>query len=259
MTGPAGLAELAEDPDVSVEPAEGALRVVEERFCVVIGPRRRWASVSRLRLADDPDELQQQVADIGDLVGSITAVTWSIGSSATPVDVPERLLRLGLRAPDPPYDPVCTAMTLTREPADETTLDVRRIETLAEHRLGLEIMLAAAHWTEAGAAEARALAEETFQRRTRRGGFQWLAWLDGEAVACAVADRSPAGLFLAGGATLPGARGLGCYRALVRARWDEAVRLGLGGLAVQAQLGTSAPILRQLGFTDIAVVHTLQC
>ena len=41
------------------------------------------------------------------------------------------------------------------------------------------------------------------------------------------------------------ARGRGCYRALVRARWDEAVRLGTPGLAVQAQYGTAAPILRQ--------------
>jgi hypothetical protein len=46
--------------------------------------------------------------------------------------------------------------------------------------------------------------------------------------------------------------------ALVRARWDEAVRLGTPGLAVQAQYGTSAPILRRLGFAEVAVVHTLQ-
>jgi hypothetical protein len=36
------------------------------------------------------------------------------------------------------------------------------------------------------------------------------------------------------------------------------VRLGLDGLAVQAQHGTSAPILRRLGFTEVATVHTLQ-
>ena len=149
-------------------------------------------------------------------------------------------------------------MALTDEPSPVTGVDVRRIETLEEHRLGLEILLSAARWTDSAAAEARAAAEDTFERRSRRGGFQWLAWLDGAPAAYALADRTPAGLFLAGGATLPEARGRGCYRALVRARWDEAVRLGTPGLAVQAQHSTSAPILRKLGFAEVASVHTLQ-
>ena len=58
--------------------------------------------------------------------------------------------------------------------------------------------------------------------------------------------------------TLAEARGGGCYRALVRARWDEAVALGLPGLAVQAQYGSSFPILRRLGFVETATVHTLR-
>lgn len=77
-------------------------------------------------------------------------------------------------------------------------------------------------------------------------------------MAWAAAEIADGGLFLSGGATLPGARGRGCYRALVRARWDEAMRLGLPGLAVQSQYGSSAPILRRLGFVEVATVHTLQ-
>ena len=46
--------------------------------------------------------------------------------------------------------------------------------------------------------------------------------------------------------------------SLVRARWEEAARLGLPGLAVQAQYGSSAPILWRLGFRETSVVHTLQ-
>ena len=108
------------------------------------------------------------------------------------------------------------------------------------------------------AARERAEARQTFERRTRRGGLQWLAVVDDAPVAFALADRSPVGLFLAGGATLPEARGRGCYRALVRARWDEAMALGLPGLAVQAQYKSSAPILRRLGFVETATVHTLR-
>lgn len=119
-------------------------------------------------------------------------------------------------------------------------------------------MLTAATWSESAARAERERAAEVFERRQHRGGLQWLAYVDGRPVAWAMADRAAAGLYLAGGSTLPEARGRGCYRALVYARWEEAVRLGLAGLAVQAQYGSSAPILRRLGFVEVATIHTLQ-
>jgi GNAT superfamily N-acetyltransferase len=252
------LTALAEDPEFFVEPPEGSQRLADDRYCVIVGPHGRWAGVCRLRLPPPPDELAQTVAEIRQLVAGVDLVIWNVGSSATPEALPDRLRELGLRDPDPPMDAVCAAMALGQEPPGVDGVDVRRIETLAEHRAGLEIMLAAASWTESAAAAERARAEETYARRTRRGGYQWLAWLGSKPVAFGLADRTTAGLFLAGGSTLPEARGRGCYRALVRARWDEAVRLGTPGLAVQAQYGTSAPILRKLGFSEVATVHTLQ-
>lgn len=252
------LIALAEDPEFFVQPPEGAQRIADDRYCVVIGPQERWAGVCRLRLPAQPEELARAVAEIRQLVAGVDLVVWNVGSSATPDALPDRLRALGLRDPDPPMDAVCAAMVLGEEPPGVDGVDVRRIETLEEHRAGLEIMLAAASWPETAAADERARAEDTFQRRTRRGGFQWLARVGGKPVAFGIADRTTAGLFLAGGSTLPEARGRGCYRALVRARWDEAVRLGTPGLAVQAQYGTSAPILRKLGFTEVATVHTLQ-
>jgi GNAT superfamily N-acetyltransferase len=252
------LALLAEEPDLLVSPPEGSAHVVTGSYCVVVAPQRRWASVCRLRLPDPPAAFRRTLAEIDALVDGITPVLWNVGGSATPAGLPQRLREHGLRDPDPPYEPVCSALALDHEPPAVDGVEVDRITTLEDHLAGLEIMLAAAEWSEDAADEARATAEETFRRRTRRGGFQWLARVDGEPVAFALADRTPAGLFLAGGSTLPGARGRGCYRALVRARWDEAVRLGTPGLAVQAQYATSAPILRRLGFVDVAVVHTLQ-
>lgn len=252
------LVSLAEDPEFHVEPPEGSQRFADDRFCVIIGPHRRWAGVCRLRLPPEADELSRTVAEIRRLVAGIEPVVWNVGSSATPEALSDRLREHGLREPDPPMDAVCAAMALAEEPPAVGAVDVRRIETLAEHRAGLEVMLAATSWTPRAAADERARAEETFERRMRRGGHQWLAWADGRPVAYGLADPSPHGLFLAGGSTLPGARGRGCYRALVRARWDEAVRLGTPGLAVQAQYGSSAPILRRLGFTEVASVHTLQ-
>jgi GNAT superfamily N-acetyltransferase len=149
-------------------------------------------------------------------------------------------------------------MVLDSEPPAVDGVQVRRVETFDDHLAGLEVMLAAAEWAPGHAADERARARDVFERRTRRGGYQWLALVDDEPVGFGAADRADEGLFLAGGSTRPEARGRGCYRALVRARWEEARRLGLPGLAVQAQYGTSAPILRRLGFTEVAQVHTLR-
>ena len=64
------------------------------------------------------------------------------------------------------------------------------------------------------------------------------------------------GMYLAGAITLPEYRGRGCYRALLRARWDEAVRLGAPALVVHAQ-ETSRPILERCGFERVATLHEL--
>jgi len=66
------------------------------------------------------------------------------------------------------------------------------------------------------------------------------------------------GVALMGGAVLPEARGRGLYRALVRARWDDAVERGTPALAVMANPDTSYPILRRLGFEDVCVVRRLE-
>jgi hypothetical protein len=253
-----GLRGLAEDPEFHLDPPQGAERFADDRFCLVVGSERRWAGVCRLRLPDDPAVLVETVGEILGRVSGIDPVVWNVGPSARPTGLPRQLRALGLRAPDPPLEPVAVAMILEREPAAVGGVEVRRIETLDDHLIGLEIMLAADTWSEEAASTERRLARETFERRRRRGGMQWLALADGVPAAFAAAERGPAGLYLAGGATAPGARGRGCYRALVRARWDEAVRLGTPGLAVQAQLGSSAPILRRLGFAEVATIHTLQ-
>ena len=99
------LAALAEDPELFVEPPVGSVRVVDDRYCVVIGPERRWASVCRLRLLDQAVELVRAVSEIRDLVAGVTPVLWNVGSSATadrPSRPPARLRSSGPRpAPRP--------------------------------------------------------------------------------------------------------------------------------------------------------------
>jgi hypothetical protein len=209
------LVALAEDPEFFIDPPEGSERRTDERFYLTIGPHGRWAGVCRLRLPDDADQIARAVAEIQGLTAGIDNVTWNVGSSATPAGLPERLRALGLHDPAPPLEPLVAAMALEHEPPEVQGVEVRRIETLAEHLAGLEIMLTSSTWSDAAAAAERDRAEEVFERRQRRGGLHWLAYLEGRPVAIAIADRGGAGLFLAGGSTLPEARRRGCYRALV--------------------------------------------
>lgn len=95
-----------------------------------------------------------------------------------------------------------------------------------------------------------ALAAQFEALRKSRSGAVYGAWLDGELVGSARAFFSPRGVLLAGGSTLPAARGRGVYRALVRARWDDAVEAGLPALVVHAG-AMSRPILERLGFEQV--------
>jgi hypothetical protein len=170
-----------------------------------------------MRLRLDADGVGTAVEEIRALVSGADRVTWWVGSSATPPDLADRLRELGLGAPKPPVDPVSAAMVLTREPPPVPGVEVR----LAGPQL------------------------------------RWLAFLDGRQAATAKAIAGPAGLLLIGGSTEPWARGRGCYRALVRARWEEAVRRGTPALVVQAG-PLSEPILRRLGFERVATIEALE-
>jgi GNAT superfamily N-acetyltransferase len=100
-----------------------------------------------------------------------------------------------------------------------------------------------------------AQAEERFSQQGELGAT-YLAWVDGEPVAQAYAAYTEHGLLLFGGATLPTARGRGAYRALVRARWEDAVARGTPALVTHAG-AMSRPILARLGFEELAAIWIL--
>lgn len=84
---------------------------------------------------------------------------------------------------------------------------------------------------------------------------RWIARLDDRVVGTAGAVLGDAGVNLFGGGVLPGARGRGIYRALVKARWEAAVKRGTPALTVQAGR-MSGPVLERLGFELIAPMPT---
>jgi hypothetical protein len=89
-----------------------------------------------------------------------------------------------------------------------------------------------------------------------RGCPTYAAWLDREIVSAGTCAPTPHGLLLYGGATVSRARGRGAYRALLRARWDEAMARGTPALITQGG-SMSRPILERLGFEPVGHVHML--
>jgi hypothetical protein len=61
---------------------------------------------------------------------------------------------------------------------------------------------------------------------------------------------------LSGAATLSEARGRGAYRALVHARWQDAVDRGTP-LAVTDAGRQSLPILARMGFREVCTIRAL--
>jgi GNAT superfamily N-acetyltransferase len=178
--------------------------------------------------------------------------TWEVGSSATPPDLVDRLLGLGLEIEEGDI----RAMVLTEPLADPPPADVvaRPVESVQEYRLAQRLAGEVFGDTPEAIAERDAQAEEGFARQGRNQTF--LAFVDGEPVAMGVASYADYGVTLFGGSTRPEARGRGAYRALVAARWEEAKRRGTPALVTQAS-PMSKPILERLGFREVARITIL--
>jgi len=224
--------------------------VDDARFHVAVSNDRKW--INACRLAFEPGDAAAVFTEVHALEPR------GIASWITPrADLVESLRAAGCRDPWPPLLPVFTALVTDREPPAVDGIEVRRVESFEDFVLALELELSSESWTEEAREPRRADRRETYERRRKLPGGGWLAYIDGRAVASAGAIACSAGLFLGGAATHPDARGRGCYRALVRARWDEAVRLGTPALVVHAQ-ESSRPILESVGFERVGTVYELE-
>ncbi len=249
------IRELAENANTYTPLAPDEERIANERYVISFGAGTdpHFTVVQRLRLGDD--DVDDAVDEIRGLVAARgrRACTWEVGDSATPPGLVDLLLARGC---EPDREPLAMGMVLTEPPADTApAVDARRVRTLAEYEDAIRIAHTAFEMPPASTAEALARAERDFARE----GDEWttyLAFLDGRPVARATAQFTEHGVLLFGGATLPEARGRGVYRALVRARWNDAVAHGTPVLVTHAG-SMSRPILRSLGFREVAQVRIL--
>ncbi len=179
---------------------------------------------------------------------------WWVGPSATPTDLEVRLLAAGAR---PWNEGVIASMLTDRPPPEVPEVEVRRVETYEDFVTAREIAWTVAGLTTEQADEVRVTLPEKWERRLGTDeGAAYLAYVDGEPVASADILFLRFAGFLSGASTLPEQRGRGIYRALIRARWDEAKRRGTPALIVGAG-AMSRPILERIGFRVVAEQHLL--
>ena len=241
------LLEAAENANTYTPLGPKEERVANDRFVLWMGRGEGagWNVAQRFRLREnDVVAVREEIHTILRARGR-TVCSWEVGSSATPADLVERLLDLGLVDDEP--TPVAVGMVLAEPPAEAPPdVEVRRATTPEEHLAAARI-----------AAIAFGMPEPTAARpENDPNNIVYLAYVDGEPVARASASFGDHAVSLFGGSTLPEARGRGAYRALVHARWQDAVARGTP-LAVTDAGSQSRPILARLGFREVCTIRAL--
>jgi hypothetical protein len=244
------LREVAEYPNSFSPLGENEERIETGRYTLCIGAGSTWNTVQRQRFP--LEELDDVLAEVRAALRERgrTQTQWEVGSSA-PAGLVDALVERGV---EPEKDPYAVALVLTSEPpAAGPELTARQIESLEEMEAAMAVQWEAFEASPEEIEEARGLLPGRFRQKLY---LRHAVWLDGEIVSTGTAAPTEHGLLLYGGATKPSARGRGAYRALIRARWDDAVALGTPALITQGG-SMSRPILERLGFERVGEVHML--
>jgi len=258
---PTDLAEdvlsLAENSNLHHPLGPDDERLVDPRYVVYLGPGSfaGFTVVQRLRL--EPDEVEDTVAEVRaelDHRGRMER-TWEVGCSATPDDLTERLIDLGM---EPDREPYAVGMVLDHAPdPGPADVETRAVATLEDYLASVGIAMDAFGMSETDAQEVLDRAEADWTSlASSRDVRQFIALVDGEPVATGRSTYADVGVLLNGGSTVERARGRGAYRALVAARWEDALARGKTCLVTQAG-AMSRPILARLGFREVCDIRIL--
>jgi GNAT superfamily N-acetyltransferase len=232
-----------------------------ERYCLFVSPMPSMNIVQRIRV--ESDALMSTVDEVCELLRSRgrTQAAWTIDSGATPAGLEESLLAFGMVPYDePPLESSAAAMAIVTPPSGSASdgIEAREVRDHEEVDQFIDVEQSAVGLTRADSDGMRAAAHTMFDLRL--GGREtmrfYLASRDGEPVGAARASFLQFGVNLSGGAVTPAARSQGVYRALINARWNDAVAAGTPALTVQAG-HMSRPILDRLGFVTVAQITTL--
>jgi hypothetical protein len=244
------LREIAEYPNSFGPLGPNDERIETERYTLCMGLGKTWNTVQRQRFPEEEvDDVLEEVRPL--LLGRGRHRTqWEVGSAAEPSKLVDLLLERGLTRDK---DPFAVALVLTAPPPAAPGILARRVETFEEYTAANEVQWQAFETPEDEIAEARELLS---QRWHDAPVVTHAVWIDDEIVSAGTCAPTPYGLLLYGGATVSRARGRGAYRALLRARWDEAVARGTPALITQGG-SMSRPILERVGFEPVGHVDVL--
>ena len=211
--------------------------------------------MQRIRLQDDEIDDALEAARSFMRVTGATSASWWLSEHSTPDDVEARLLELGLFIVEDDY--LIDGMLLTSPPpAPPQAIDVHVVRNAEEFVAVVGAQDEAFGTPASERSDIADLVDEYELERPSDAVALFGAWVDGRVAGGGRAMFSSRGVFMAGGSTVPWARGRGVYRALVRARWDHAVERGTPMLVVQAG-AMSAPVLAGLGFEPHVQIHLL--
>lgn len=247
MVSPA-LRAYAEAPDRYSDVSADVERYADERVCVMQG--LTWAAVSDVHT----DDVEALVAEVRARVPAEKRPIWWLGPSSEPTDIYEQLQGLGFGTPADRADWLY-AMASATAPPEAPGIEVRAVETFDDFAAATQV-----GWDAFGlSAERRERDRPHLRTMFEAGGPRtFVAYLDDRPVGVGRSVYSDRGVFLIGGGVLEHARGRGVYRALVRARWEDAAARGTPGLIVEALPDTSYPILKRIGFEEVCIIRRLE-
>jgi Acetyltransferase (GNAT) family len=254
---PGGLRAFAEDPGAFVALGPDEERILTHHYCATFAAGEHFwsASVERLRFG-----VGDVVAGVAEIRGLVTtrgrkAAAWTVGPSATPDGLLDRLLALGMESES---DDGSAILVLTQPPrVQPSPFDVRLVTTYEDYLAAIEVGNQGFGFPSEDALDERRRAHDSFEsERTGPRSVRLLAVDGGRPVATGRAWFSPFGLYLGGGATIPSDRRRGAMSALIARAWREAVRRGTPALVTFGGNLAAAP-LQQVGFRAIGRVRHL--
>jgi hypothetical protein len=248
------LREFAQTPDrYTLIPAD-VERFADERVCMIQGSV--WAGVCGVRIHED--EVEALVAETREWIRPGKATAWWLDPGTRPQNLRERLLALGFEVPER-GDMMHALACVEPPPAGPADVVVRRVADFDAWLAATQLMWDAFETPQKEREAQRPHLRTELDASLAAGvPVTFLASLDGRAAGVGRSVYSDRGVFLIAGSVAEWARSRGVYRALVRARWDDAVARGTPALVTEALPDTSYPILKRCGFEDVCTIMRLK-
>jgi len=257
---PESIRLFAEQPErLVIEPLPPVRRFNTDRFTLILSPMPSMSNVSCLHTTEAG--VDATIADVRRMVqqAGYTRTVWAVGPSSRPANLVDLLAARGfVPANRPPFEPELTAMALIDAPPEApANVETRPIRTLQEYVEAWHIAIEVFNETAEDAAGWLAAAPALWAQQDGAERSSYMALIDGQPVGFAFAMAGPDGFLMGGSGVRAASRGRGAYRALVSARWRDAVRLGKPALVIQAG-ALSRPILARCGFQEICRLTILE-